>query len=56
MVDLAPVEPRLSSCSTEFGILVSAEDSPVASIDTSVGHAEAAVEMALRDSEPVTAR
>jgi aspartate racemase len=39
----------------KFGMLVCAEGSPVPLIDTTVAHAEAAVEIALRDSEPVAA-
>jgi aspartate racemase len=35
---------------TEFGMLVNQEDSPVPIIDTSIAHAEAAVELALRDT------
>ena len=34
---------------TEFGMLVKAEDSPVPVIDTTIAHAQAAVEMALAD-------
>lgn len=37
---------------TEFGLLVSAEESPVPLIDTTGARAEAAVEMAVRDSKP----
>ena len=37
---------------TEFGMVVQAEDSPVPVIDTTVAHAQAAVEMALAD-EPL---
>jgi aspartate racemase len=32
---------------TEFGMLVQADDSPVPIIDTTIAHAEAAVELAL---------
>ncbi|MCI2419288.1 amino acid racemase [Saccharopolyspora sp. K220] len=40
---------------TEFGLLVKAEDSPVPIIDTTVAHAEAAVDMALtNDTTPRT--
>jgi len=54
MVDLAArgAQVIILGC-TEFGMLVSAEDSPVPLIDTTVAHAEAAVEMALRDPQPV---
>jgi len=41
---------------TEFGMLVTAEDSPAPLIDTTVAHAEAAVEITLRDSDPYLAR
>ena len=37
---------------TEFGMVVQAEDSPVPVIDTTIAHAQAAVEMALTD-EPL---
>jgi aspartate racemase len=37
---------------TEFGMLVSAEGSPVPLIDITGARAEAAVEMAARDSKP----
>jgi aspartate racemase len=40
---------------TEFGMLVTNEDSPVPLIDTTVVHAEAAVEIALSDSEAAVA-
>jgi aspartate racemase len=33
---------------TEFGVLIEAKDSPVPLIDTTVAHAEAAVDMALQ--------
>jgi aspartate racemase len=54
MIDLATrgAEVIILGC-TEFGMLICAEDSPVPLIDTTVAHAEAAVEMALRDSEPM---
>jgi aspartate racemase len=56
MVDLAARGAEVIILgSTEFGMLVCAEDSPVPLIDTTVAHAEAAVEIALRDSEPVAA-
>jgi aspartate/glutamate racemase len=56
VIDLAArgAEVIILGC-TEFGILVCAEDSPVPLIDTTVAHAEAAVEMAPRDSEPMAA-
>jgi aspartate racemase len=37
---------------TEFGMVVQAQDSPVPVIDTTIAHAQAAVEMALAD-EPL---
>jgi aspartate/glutamate racemase len=37
---------------TEFGMVVQAEDSPVPVIDTTIAHAQAAVEMALADEPP----
>ena len=37
---------------TEFGLLVQAGDSPVPVIDTTIAHAQAAVEMALADEPP----
>jgi len=37
-------------------MLVTAEDSPAPLIDTTVAHAEAAVEIALRASDPELAR
>jgi aspartate racemase len=37
---------------TEFGMVVQAEDSPVPVIDTTIAHAQAAVEMALADQPP----
>ena len=37
---------------TEFGMLVQAEDSPVQVIDTTIAHAQAAVEIALADEPP----
>lgn len=56
MLDLAArgAEVIILGC-TEFGMLVSTQDSPVPLIDTTGAHAEAAVEMALRDSGPVAA-
>jgi aspartate racemase len=41
---------------TEFGCLVKAEDSPVPIIDTTVAHAEAAVDMALTDEATPTTK
>ena len=38
---------------TEFGLRVQAEDSDVPIIDTSIAHAEAAVEFALDDGAPI---
>lgn len=40
---------------TEFGMLVRAEDSPVPVIDTTIAHAEAAVDMALAGEAPLKA-
>jgi aspartate racemase len=56
MVDLAArgADVIILGC-TEVGILVCAEDSPDPLIDTTAAHAEAAVEIALRDSAPVAA-
>jgi aspartate racemase len=52
MADLAArgAEAIILGC-TEFGMLVTADDSPVPLIDTAVAHAEAAVEIALSDSD-----
>jgi aspartate racemase len=45
---LRGVEAVILGC-TEFGMLLEAGDSPVPLIDTTVAHAQAAVEMALQE-------